>query len=440
MSRYVKTVKIPIHYLTTDKKISYLDNLTARQTCAVQLFCDKLNEEGIIPKYRFEVRKFSEHVREETGLSAGFIQQAEDKVLWMYKQYRRNHDKWEWVLSKAKGGTRWYRKLKEREPSAPDPKRSNRKVPTPFDYRTGKVQRTDVLDLTEWIIHISTLNKGETIDILLNPSDWHRKQLEEADKIKTFEIVHHPERDCKYMVHIACEYEVQSAPIKRVCGVDLGIKRDLSAVLIDDNGIKQFNIIHNNKSERLKKLDDRISHLRREEKYEVLKKLRNKRKRVAEDYDRKLAKQFADMIPDGTTVFFGNPSDIRYNKYKGNGDKVGRKLLQRWSFGRIIDQCILKLNGNGNTGETVTEWNTSRLHYKCGKEVKRPYNNSFQRIKCFTCDDELDADFNASLNIVMKGISRHGDKSIEPNTFWQDTAWVTDDIARTGDDLEAKIQ
>jgi len=440
MSRYVKTVKIPIHYDTTDKKLSYLDNLTARQTYAVQLFCEKLNEEGIVPKYRSEVREFSDYVREETGLSAGFIQQAEDKVLWMYKQYRRSHDKWEWVLSKAKEGTRWYRKLEEREPSVPNPKKNNSKVPTPFDDRTGEVQRTGDLDLTEWVAHISTLNKGETIDVLLNPSDWHEEQLEEAKNLKTFEIVHHPERECEYMVHIVCEYQSDTVQTGSVCGVDLGIKRDLSAVLIDDNCVEQFTILQNDKSERLKELDDRIAHLRREEKYEVLKKLRNKRERVAEDYDRKLAKQFAELLPDGTTVFFGNPRDIRYNKYKGNGDKVGRKLLQHWSFSRIIDQCVLKLNETGKNGEKVTEWNTSRLHYRCGKQVERPYDNSFQRIRCSTCDDKLDAEFNASVNIAVKGISQHSDKSIEPDTFWQDMAGVTDDIARTGDDLEAKIQ
>ena len=139
----------------------------------------------------------------------------------------------------------------------------------------------------------------------------------------------------------------------------------------------------------------------REEKYEVLKKLRNKRERVAEDYDRKLAKQFVELLPDGTTVFFGNPRDIRYNKYKGNGDKAGRKLLQHWSFIRIIDQCVLKLNENGKVGEKITEWNTSRLHYRCGEQVERPYNNSFQRIRCSTCDDELDAEFNASVNIAV---------------------------------------
>ncbi|MFW6176442.1 MAG: hypothetical protein ACOC40_01950 [Thermoplasmatota archaeon] len=246
--RYKKTVKILIHHDTTDRKLSYLSNLTARQTYAVQLFCENLNEEGIVPKYRYGVPEFSDYVREETGLSAGFIQQAEDKVLCMYKQYKskRSHDKWERVVNNAKEGTRWYKKLKEREPSVPNPKKNNSKVSTPFDNRTGKVQKTDELDLTKWIVHISTLNKGETIDVLLNPSEWHQEQLEKAKNLKTFEIVHHPKRDCEYMVHISCEYKSDTLQTGSVCGVDL-VKRDLSAVLIDDNSVEQFTIMQNDK-------------------------------------------------------------------------------------------------------------------------------------------------------------------------------------------------
>ncbi|MFP4609367.1 MAG: zinc ribbon domain-containing protein, partial [Candidatus Natronoplasma sp.] len=129
-----------------------------------------------------------------------------------------------------------------------------------------------------------------------------------------------------------------------------------------------------------------------------------------------------------------------YNKYRGNGDKVGRKLLQHWSFSRIIDQCILKLNENGNKGEKINEWNTSRLHYKCNQRVERPHNSSFQRVYCSRCDDELDAEFNASINIAVKGISQHSDKSIEPESFWQNMAGVTDELTQTMDEsgLEAR--
>ncbi len=447
-----KTVKVPIHFETTKKKMSYLDNLTARLTHAVHLLCDKINEEGFIPGNTYDVRRFSDYLEKKTGLSTGFIQQVEDKVLWMYKQYKRNHEKWERAMRNAREGSRWYRKLKQREPGVPDPKKHDKKISTFFDYRTGKIQRTESLDLTDWVMHISTLRKRETIDVLLNPSEWHEEQIEKADEIKSFEIVHHPERYCKYVVHITYEYEVQTVRTTHVCGVDLGIKRDLSAVLIDEDGVERFNILRTCKSERLKELDDRISHLRREEKYSVLKKLRNKRKNVTEYFDRKLAKQFAESIPDGTIVFFGNPKDIRYNKYKGNRDKAGRKLLQHWSFSRMIDQCILKLNENGNTGEKITEWNTSILHYKCGESVKRPYNDSFQRVYCSRCDDELDAEFNASINIAVRGIALHSDicrnaehsfdsrnpgfrvKSIELDSFWQNMAGAKDGLARTMDD------
>ena len=122
--KFQKTVKVSVPHRTTDKKLSYLDNLKARLTYAVHLFRRMLKENDRVPEYRSDVREFSDHVKEETDLSAGFVQQAEDKVLWVYKQYKRSHDKWEWAMDNAREGTRWYRKLEERELSVPNPEKS----------------------------------------------------------------------------------------------------------------------------------------------------------------------------------------------------------------------------------------------------------------------------------------------------------------------------
>ncbi|MBS3816331.1 MAG: transposase [Candidatus Thermoplasmatota archaeon] len=118
----------------------------------------------------------------------------------------------------------------------------------------------------------------------------------------------------------------------------------------------------------------------------------------------------------------------------------------------------MKLNENGNKGEKINEWNTSRLHYKCNQRVKRPHNSSFQRVYCSRCDDEVDAEFNASANIAAKGISRHSDiyrnaehsfdsrnlgfrvKSIEPDSFWQNMAGAIDELARTMDESGLKAR
>ncbi|MCW3991435.1 MAG: hypothetical protein NWE79_01910 [Candidatus Bathyarchaeota archaeon] len=312
-----------MHYLTTERKLRILDRLTARLTYAIRIFSAEIEKSGQIPRTRRDVRRYSRVVREKTGLSSGFIQQAEDKTLWMWRSYDELHREWRKMLNRAKQGTRWHRKLMKRKPSKPCSSKHSKlkKPPTRFDVRTGEIQ-TASLALTGWVVHISTLKKGETMDVLLNPSEWHEKMLEKAEKIRSFEIV---KRDGKYFIHVLCEYRTSFSPARGVAGVDLGLKRPLSAVLVDEGF--HFKILHSGKEERLRPLNDRISHLRRLEKWNVLKKLRHRRRNVAEHHDRMLAKAFAG-VSKGYYAFIGHPRYIRYHKFRGNGDRVGRRMLQ----------------------------------------------------------------------------------------------------------------
>jgi len=425
---YTRTLKVPVHYLTTRKKVSYLDNLTARLTYAVRLFCERISEEGRIPESRGDIRKYSPWVQEKTDLSAGFIQQAEDKALWMCSSYKKQHQKWEWMLSKAKVGGKWYRRLLKREPSLPcGSKRSKlRKIPVRFDCRTGQVQRVNLV-LTKWVIHISTLKKGETIDVLLNPSEYHKRLLKEGE-IRDFEIV---KRNGRYYVHITCIFEVQTQLVKRFVGVDLGMCRNVSTVSINpaDALPRDFHILKDGKRRRLQELNDRISHLRRLEKWEPLKRLRNKRRNVAEDCDWRLAKTVAESCTN-SYVFLGDPEYIRYHNYRGNGDRTGRKLLQNWSFDRQIRCTQHQCAKLGIPSEALNEWGTSNRCHGCGAKVERPKQS---RIICHECGLQDDADRNSPINIAWKGISRLGVKPLASHKALN-RAGAPDERARTTDD------
>ena len=397
MSEYVRTLKIPIHYLTTKRKLSILDRLTSRLAYAVRLFCEEVGKTGEIPRSRRDIRRFSNYVAEKTGLSSAFIQQAEDAALWMWRSYRELHREWELMLKRAKPRTKWYKKLLKREPSPPcTSKRSKlKKIPTWFDNRTGEIQEASV-KLTEWVAHISTLKKGETVDILLNPSEQHKEMLEKAERIKSFQIV---KKNGKYYVHIVCVYQVSSPELKGVAGVDLGLNRPLSAVLVDKGF--HFSIFRNGKQERLKELNDRVSHLRRLEKWNVLKKLRHRRLNVAKEHDRKLAKEYAEASK-GYYTFIGHPRHIIYQKFRGNGERFGRKMLHGWSFLRQAHYIIHEKAKNGDKAEIINEWWTSSRCWKCGAKVQRPKQS---RVICEN-GHQYDADFNGCMNILQKAIRR----------------------------------
>jgi len=403
MSEYMRTLKIPVHYLTTKRKLSILDNLTAKLSYAVHLFCEEVEKYGELPKSRRDIRRHSSYVREKTGLSAGFIQQAEDTALWMWRSYREQHREWEFLLKRSKPRTKWHEKLLKREPSPPcsSPRSKLRKIPTWFDNRTGEVQKASI-KLTEWVIHISTLKRGETVDILLNPSEWHKEMLEKAERIKSFQIV---KKDEKYYVHVLCVYRVSPPEPKGAAGVDLGLNRPLSAVLVD-KGFR-FSILQSRKKERLKKICNRVAHLQRLKKWNVLKKLRHRGLNIAKEEDRKLAKEYAETSK-GYYTFIGHPKHIIYQKFRGNGDRFGRKTLHRWSFLRQAHYIIHEKGKIGDKVEIVNEWWSSSVCWKCGAKVERPKQS---RIQCEN-GHQYDADFNGCMNILQRGMSRLRSKTL----------------------------
>ena len=417
-----KTVSVPVHYGTTETKLRRLDKLTARHSYAVRLFCEKINANGDVPKTRRDVRKYTSEVTAEINLSSGFIQQAEDKALWMYRQYQKAYNAWKRKLSKAKKGTKWYDKLLKREPSRPCTSKRSKlgKIPIRLDYRTGNVKEVN-LKLTNLLAEISTLKKHERMALLLNPSQYHIQELN-SGKIKDFELV---KKGRKYYAHISVKYEVPTQPIQTIQGVDLGVNRDITSVRLPLTPTN-FQIVRRvEKKSELKKLNDRVSHLRREEQWKALKKLRNKRRNLAIDHDIKLAKEFASTCHNSLVVV-GNPEYIAYNHFRGNGDKVGRRLLRSWSFSRTADWIIHQCRKQGIPAAKLNEWWTSSKCHKCDGKVQRTKT----RIVCKECGMQYDADFNASINILQRGRAQLEDKSSELHKLKQNLAGAADEPAR----------
>jgi hypothetical protein len=105
-------LKVPIHYALTKTKLDKLNKLTARLTYAIQLISNLIDEQTEID--RPTLRKLVKHanISSKTGLSAGFIDQCMDKVLWSWKSYKKLHQDWErkaeWAKKKRKEGMAFY--------------------------------------------------------------------------------------------------------------------------------------------------------------------------------------------------------------------------------------------------------------------------------------------------------------------------------------------
>ena len=394
----VKTVKIPVHYATTKRKLDILNRLTARLTYGVHLWLQIIEANGIRARTGLRKREFEQEVRRRTGLSTGFVQCCADTALWMWRSYRELHREWGRRVGQAqqKGDGPWLRKLMKREPQPPFSNGLRHKIPIWFDHRIGSLERSEAVQISPRIIRISTLKRGERLTALLNPAKYHLDLLERGE-IKSFQLV---KREGKFYAHVKIEHEVQDRPVRAVRGVDLGVRRSTATVLLRPNKPLRrgdFSAIRDGKkAHRLNELSRRVAELQRLKKWEALKRMRSKRRRVAEYYDRLTAKRIAE-ISGGCIVAIGYPKGIKYENYRGNGKRRLRRLMARWAYGRIIRYTIEECAEHGIRAVSPDERWTSMTCHRCGSRNTERLTQSV--VYCCDCGLTYNADFNGAINI-----------------------------------------
>ena len=250
--------------------------------------------------------------------------------------------------------------------------------------------------LCPYVARASTLRKGVKTTIPLNPVKYHLDLLQKGE-IKSFQIV---KRDEKFFVHVKVEYEVPDQPIYAVRGVDLGIKRSVASVMLRPNQplrSRDFTIMNDGlKRDRLNRLEKRTAELQKHKKWEALKRLRHKKRRVAEYYDRLTAKEIANKS-SGCLVAIGYPKKIKYDNYKGNGKPSLRKRLARWSYNRIIQYIEEECTEKGIPTVAPKEYLSSITCHRCGSRETERINQSL--FHCWNCELWYNADFNGAINI-----------------------------------------
>ena len=388
----VKTVKVPVHYALTKRKLSILDRLTAKTTYGVRLWSNLFDEHDLKGSYADRAR-FYKQVRVETGLPSAMAQCCFDTASWMWKSYRKQLAEWKRKLRRAEGKGR--EKLLKRQPQKPLSNGTSGKVPVWFDCRIGSIEKSRI-KLCPYVARISTLRKGVKLTIPLNPAKYHLNLISKGE-LKSFQIV---KKDGKYLVHVKVEYEVPDQPIYAIRGIDLGVKRSIASVTLRPNQplrSSDFSIIRDGlKKERLNRLNRRVANLQQARKWEPLKRLRHKRKHVAEYFDRLAAKAIADTS-SSRLVAVGYPKYIKYENYKGNNKAFLRRLLARWSYGRIISHIQEECAERGILVEATEEqWSSTTCH-RCGSRKTERVNQSL--FHCWNCERWYNADLNAAINV-----------------------------------------
>jgi len=412
--RVVKTVKIPVHYATTKRKLDILNKLTARLTYGVWLWSQIIRANDIRTRSGLRKAELERQVREQTGLSAAFVQCCADTALWMWRSYWKLNSEWKRRIKQARrvGDERWLGKLMKREPQPPFSNGLQHKIPIWFDYRIGSLEEAETIKLSPRVVRISTLKKGERITVLLNPAKYHLNLLERGE-IKSFQIV---KRGKKFYVHVKVEYEVQDQPVSAVRGVDLGIRRSAATVLLRPNEPLRrgdFSVIEDGlKRQWLNQLNERVAELQQAKKWKALRRMCGKRRRVAEYCDRLTAKRVAE-ISDGCVVAIGYPKGIKYENYRGNGKRKLRRLMTRWAYGRIIryvrEECAEK---GIKVAESNERWSSITCH-QCGSRNTERLTQSV--VHCYNCGLVYNADFNAAINIGSSILAEPRSRGVQLN-------------------------
>jgi putative transposase len=412
-----KSLKVPIHYNTTKIKLDKLNKLTARITYCIRLISGLITEETTITIDRPIIRKLvkDNEIAAKTGLSAGFIDQCIDKVIWAWNSYKRLHREWEKNIKRAQEriqsargeearekGEKSLQKLLKREPKKPS---FQEKISCRHDYRTGRVEWGKGKFSPLWI-HISTLEKGRTIDVPLNPSQYHINQLKNGEiDIDDFEII---KFNKKYYVHISITKVVEDKPINSIGGIDQGLNRTIAVVLLTNPIPHEEHLLDVAKRELLDKYDAIISLLQEAEKWDKLRELSNKRANLSTYHDWCLSNKVAEFT-EGSLIAIGN-TPFRQTQFRGNSMPTLRKQIGKWSYGRQRKMIAQKRAERGYPTLLEDEYNTSRQCHICGSMLTtRHWVDGYSWILCHSCGAKIDADFNAAYNISYK---------VEPIAVW----------------------
>lgn len=412
-----KTLKLPVGELTK-AKLNVLDRLTARLTYAMQLWLEVIRRERAASRSKIEWHR--KEIQAQTGLNAAFAQATRDRALWMWRSYRALHREWAWRVHKLErylaqtNDPRFRRKLEHKlyrlrrsEPSEPT---ITRKVSVMFDQRIGRIERSQKAKHFGLWARISTLKLREILELPLHSYPYADKYLRSHEwSTKSFQLVRNY-RLKRWEVHVVVEKDVTPQAPRSIVGVDLGMRKLETAVRIDAGGIRDPVCVEKEEHgwffKRMHELNNRVAKLQRLEKWDALKRLRNRRRNLAEDFRRKLACEFVAGLKKSDVVAIGIPERIRDELgYKGSGNRTQRKRLNRWSFKR---QAWWIRNKALERGIVAVELNERGTTHRCYLDGSKMVNLEDRMLRCTSCGLEIDRDANGAINIALKVLSDEG--------------------------------
>ncbi|MFQ6071624.1 MAG: RNA-guided endonuclease InsQ/TnpB family protein, partial [Methanosarcinales archaeon] len=260
-----------------------------------------------------------------------------------------------------------------------------------------------------------------------------------------------------YEVNIPYQVEVPKAnkKIKRVLGVDLGIKKFATMCVVDNFEYNRPVFIKNEVMDYLKDLKQKASHLQRrltkipKRKFKHLhsyfiqinNKFRNLNKQIAHEVS-KFIVTYAEM---------GGCDTIALERLTGlrsrNKTRNLNWLISVWIRGRITDYIKYKARLKGIKVKLVNPRYTSRYCSKCGNRGSTYTSSHLKKERksgghfhCIACGYNADRDYNASLNIGRLALSGYKDIKKAKVVTYMDSTSLANRSVKAGLNMRKVLQ
>jgi IS605 OrfB family transposase len=203
-------------------------------------------------------------------------------------------------------------------------------------------------------------------------------------------------RKGRFFLHIVVSLpEPTFNPTEEVIGVDLGLNRPAVTSTRRFLGEKRWK----EQERRLFRLRRKLQAKGSKSAKRHLKKLSGKLFRQRKDHDHVLSKRIVQNAQPGATIVVENLSHIRERAQMRKGE--GQRRLHSWSFDQFHAFLSYKAQARGMQVVKVDPRHTSQTCSRCGYQARN--NRRSQSVfHCRSCGYQLNADYNASLNIREK--------------------------------------
>ena len=229
-----------------------------------------------------------------------------------------------------------------------------------------------------------------------------KKQIHCWYDLSNIKLINQIEADNQYYY---ITFDVDEAPVYQpigFIGVDLNATGHVAVIASGNKILKR-----GKKAAHIKKIYGCIRRkLRKQRKYNLLKKLKNKERRVTKDINHKLTTELVNLAKDtGQGIRMEDLKDIRKRTNKKSSKKT-RRITNNWNFYQIRQMVEYKAKICGVPVEFINPAYTSKTCSKCGHLG----NRLKKKFECLNCKHVEHADANAAFNIALAMVFAHVSK------------------------------